>query len=89
MSLEHSPAGQKKAGRTSDIAPVLISDLETAKLLGCSRATIWRRVADATLEPPVKIGGMTRFVLSEILAVVDRAKKARAVSSTSEPVEVA
>ncbi len=77
MSLEHSPAREKKAGRSSDITPILISDIEAAKLLGCSRATIWRRIADGTLPQPVKIGGMTRLVLPEICAVVERAKAAR------------
>ena len=46
---------------------MLLSDLEVADLLSCSRATVWRRVADNTLPAPLKIGGMSRFVLSEIL----------------------
>ncbi len=77
MSLEHSPTREKNRGRISNIAPVLISDVETAKLLGCSRTTIWRRVADGTLPRPVKLGGLSRFVLSEIGDCVESAKAAR------------
>ncbi len=77
MSLEHSPAREKKAGRIDKIAPVLISDVEAATLLGCSRTTIWRRVADNTLPKPIKLGGLSRFVLSEISARVESAMAAR------------
>ena len=77
MSLEHSPVRERKAGRVSDIAPVLISDVETAKLLGCSRTTVWRRVKDHTLPQPVKFGSLSRFVLAEINATVESAKAAR------------
>ena len=77
MSLEHSPTREKNAGRVSDIARVLISDVEAAEILGCSRTTIWRRVADGTLSKPVKIGGLSRFVLSEINATVESAMAAR------------
>ena len=77
MSLEHSPTREKSGGRISNIAPVLISDVETAKLLGCSRTTVWRRVADSTLPKPLKFGGLSRFVLSEINATVASAMAAR------------
>lgn len=55
----------------------LIKDVEGARILGCSRATWWRRVADGTIPQPVRIGGMTRWPMSEINALVDRAKNAR------------
>ena len=77
MSLEHYPARDKGTGRVSDIAPVLISDVEAAKILGCSRTTIWRRVADNTLPKPLKLGGLSRFVLSEINERVEAAMAAR------------
>jgi predicted DNA-binding transcriptional regulator AlpA len=46
-------------------------------MLGCSKATFWRRVADGTIPRPVKIGGMSRWPHSEIVAVIDRAKARR------------
>ena len=73
MSLEHSPVREAKNG----VGRMLISDLEAAQLLGCSRATIWRRVADGGLPRPVKIGGISRFVLSEIMDRIEAAKAAR------------
>ena len=77
MSLEHSPARETNADRVDKIARVLISDVEVARLLGCSRTTVWRRVADGTLKQPVKLGGLSRFVLSEINAIVESAMVAR------------
>ena len=77
MSLEHYNTRDKGTGRVSDIAPVLISDVEAAKILGCSRTTIWRRVADNTLPKAVKLGGLSRFVLSEINERVEAAMAAR------------
>ena len=49
----------------------LIRDAEGAALLGCSKATFWRRVADGTLPPAIKIGGMSRWKLSEILKLIE------------------
>jgi predicted DNA-binding transcriptional regulator AlpA len=77
MSLEFSPARATYAGRTNKIARVLISDVEAAEILGCSRSTIWRRVADDTLPRPIRLGGLSRFVLSEINARVEAAMTAR------------
>ncbi len=55
----------------------LIRDGDAAGMLGCSKATFWRRVADGTIPRPVKIGGMSRWPKSEIDAVIDRAKAQR------------
>ncbi len=73
MSLEHFPAREKSGG----IARILISDVEVAEILSCSRTTVWRRVADGTLPKPLKLGGLSRFVLSEINARVESAMAAR------------
>jgi predicted DNA-binding transcriptional regulator AlpA len=61
---------------TAPIDP-LIRDRVAAGMLGCSPTTIWRRVADGTLPRPVKIGGMSRWLTSEIEAVVESAKARR------------
>ncbi|MCP5074146.1 MAG: helix-turn-helix domain-containing protein [Rhodobacteraceae bacterium] len=58
----------------------LLSVKDTARALGCSVATVWRRVADGTVSQPVKIGGMTRWPQSEIEAVIERAKAQREVA---------
>lgn len=55
----------------------LIRDTDVAKLFGCSKATIWRRVADGILPKPIKICGISRWPTSEILAVVEKAKSDR------------
>lgn len=77
MSIEHSPAREGARTGTDNLSPALITDIEVGVLFGCSRATVWRRVADGTLPKPVRIGGMTRFIVVEIEAVLDRAKAAR------------
>ena len=56
----------------------LIRDSEAAEMLGCSKATFWRRVSDHTIPKSVKIGGMSRWPRSEISAVIERAKAERA-----------
>lgn len=44
----------------------LIRDTEAAEILGCGRSTFWRWVADGIIPQPIKIGGMSRWYLSEI-----------------------
>ena len=74
MSFAHGPLRKKKSGTA---APLLITDIEVGHLLGCSRATVWRRVADGTLPAPVKIGGSSRFLHEEICRRVEQAAAAR------------
>ena len=56
---------------------LLISDLGVAAIIGFSRATVWRRVADGTLPRPIKIGHLTRWSRAEIEAVIEAALAAR------------
>ena len=56
---------------------ILIRDGDAALILGCSKATFWRRVADGTIPKPIKIGGMSRWPQSEIMVVIDAAKANR------------
>ncbi|MFN4061222.1 MAG: helix-turn-helix transcriptional regulator [Paracoccus hibiscisoli] len=60
-----------------NITDPLLKDREAAPVLGISVPTFWRRVADGTIPKPVKLGNLSRWPLSEILAVIDRAKAAR------------
>lgn len=54
----------------ADEPAFLISDNTSAALLGISRATFWRRVADGTFPQPVKLGHATRWLRSEIETVI-------------------
>jgi predicted DNA-binding transcriptional regulator AlpA len=58
--------------------PLLIAR-ESAKILQISVPTFWRRVADGTIPQAVKLGGLSRWPQSEILAVIEDAKAARSV----------
>ncbi len=56
---------------------LLLRAHEAAGLLQISVPTFWRRVADGTIPKPVKLGGLSRWPKSEILAVIETAKAAR------------
>lgn len=58
-------------------ADPLVRDVDGAFMMGCSRATFWRRVADGTIPAAIKIGGMSRWRLSDIEAVIAQAEAAR------------
>jgi predicted DNA-binding transcriptional regulator AlpA len=55
----------------------LLSDRQVGKLLNISRASVWRHAAGGKIPKPVKIGGLTRWVASEVEAVVQRAMAER------------
>ena len=59
------------------ITDPLLTVRESAALLQLSIPTYWRRVADGTITKPVKLGGLSRWPKSEILAVIETAKAAR------------
>jgi len=64
------------------IIPIVIDDPlvtadDGAAILGMSLATFWRRVADGTVPQPLKLGFLSRWPKSEILAVIEKAKAAR------------
>lgn len=56
----------------------LLSDKEAATLLSICSRTLRRHVAKKLVPEPIKIGGLTRWPRSEIMAVIERAKAARA-----------
>lgn len=58
----------------------LLRDVDASQILCCSKATFWRRVADGTIPRPIRIGGMSRWPQSEILAVIEQAKGRRSRS---------
>lgn len=76
--LEHmrfalnAPAVPRTRG-TKMAEPILLSVRETARLLGVSVSSVWRRTKDGTLPEPIRIGGLTRYRREEVLAALDRA----------------
>ena len=50
---------------------MLLTEKDAAARLGISSSTIRRRVADGTVPPPVKLGALTRYKLSDILRYID------------------
>ncbi|MEL7178489.1 MAG: helix-turn-helix domain-containing protein [Pseudomonadota bacterium] len=55
----------------------LVSVRDTAAMLGCSVATVWRKVSEGSFPQPMKIGGMTRWSETELLSFIDDAKQTR------------
>lgn len=55
----------------------LITDIEMADLIGCARSTVWKWVSDGIIPKPLKIGGMSRWKLSEAYDVISRADAER------------
>ncbi|MEM0935742.1 MAG: DNA-binding protein [Pseudomonadota bacterium] len=53
----------------------LLSQRECAVFLSISKPTFWRRVGDGTLPKPIKIGGMSRWRLSDIEKAIERAER--------------
>jgi predicted DNA-binding transcriptional regulator AlpA len=55
----------------------LIRDAEGAAMLGCSKATFWRLVAKGAIYPPIKIGGMSRWKVSDVQKLIEQAAQGR------------
>jgi|TARA_R110002051_G_scaffold320982_1_gene407467 predicted DNA-binding transcriptional regulator AlpA len=55
----------------------LIRDAEGAEMLGCSKATFWRLVAKGAILPPIKIGGMSRWKVSDVQKLIEQASQVR------------
>ncbi|MEM8802897.1 MAG: helix-turn-helix domain-containing protein [Pseudomonadota bacterium] len=55
----------------------LISVRDTAAILGCGVATVWRKTSEGSIPQPVKIGGLTRWSEAELSNFIENAKQAR------------
>lgn len=55
----------------------LIRYSEACKIIGCSKSSFWRRVADGTFPRPVKIGGLSRWLKSDIVDAIEQASERR------------
>ncbi len=58
----------------------LLTVKESAAILHVSVPTFWRWVANAQVPKPVKLGALSRWPQSEILAVIETAKAARSAA---------
>lgn len=63
-----------------NITDTLLTAREGAQVLQVSIPTFWRRVADGTVPKPVKIGALSRWPRSEIMAVIETAKAQRSAA---------
>lgn len=69
-----TPIGGERASLESER---LIRDAEGAAILGCSKATFWRLVAKGAIPPPIKIGGMSRWKVSDVQKLIEQATQGR------------
>lgn len=78
MSSEKNCRTTSFAGEQGSLANErLIRDAEGAAMLGCSKATFWRLVAKGAIPPPIKIGGMSRWKVSDVQKFIEQAAQGR------------
>lgn len=59
---------------TTTESKLLVSDREAAGMLSIGRSTFWREVKAGNLPKPVKIGGVTRWRVSDLQRFVEQAR---------------
>jgi predicted DNA-binding transcriptional regulator AlpA len=59
------------------ISDPLLKAGEVADFLQISIPSLYRRIADGTLPQPLKLGSLSRWPKSEIVAVIEKAKARR------------
>jgi predicted DNA-binding transcriptional regulator AlpA len=52
---------------------ILMRDKEAAAFLGIGKTTLWNNVKKGEVPPPIKIGGATRWRVSDLVALVANA----------------
>ncbi len=75
--MTDTPQTQKEASKRAfalkqDSPRILASDRTVAEMLDSSRASVWRRVKDNTLPQPIRVGGMTRWIISEVQEAIEK-----------------
>lgn len=56
---------------TSTSDRILVAAADAARLLSIGESTLWRKVAAHELPQPVKIAGMTRWRVADLMRYVD------------------
>jgi predicted DNA-binding transcriptional regulator AlpA len=59
----------------------LLTDNECAELVQVSVPTWWRWAAKGIVPKPIKLGGLSRWPKSEVLAVIEAAKARRTATT--------
>ncbi len=52
---------------------ILVTAVEGAGMLSMGRSTFWRAVGAGVLPPPVRIGGLTRWRVTDLMRAIDPA----------------
>ena len=65
------------ATSTTTLNDPLYTARESAAFLTISEPTFWRHVAEGKIPRPIKLGHLSRWPRSELLAVIEHAKAAR------------
>ena len=73
MTPEHPPFYSLENDPSYRDLQRLISARQVCELFNISVASLYRKVATGELPPPIKIGRMSRWRLSELQATLDRA----------------
>lgn len=65
---------------TFQLPDPLLTDRESCEILGIARPTFHKWVARGLVPRPVKLGHLSRWPRSEIVAVIENAKAARSAA---------
>lgn len=54
----------------TETTKLLVPASEAAKMLSIGKSTLWRKVKEKSLPEPVKVGGVTRWRVADLLRCV-------------------
>jgi predicted DNA-binding transcriptional regulator AlpA len=58
---------------TVDVDRLLVTAAEASRMLAMGKSTFWREVKNRNVPAPVKIGGLTRWRVSDLQRLVEQA----------------
>jgi len=77
LSKSNNSSAPSTVGVERCASDPLYSDRTAAQVLGCGRSTLWRWAAEGVIPKPLKIGGVSRWKLSDLQAVIEKAEAQR------------